>query len=97
MNNEKSAAKNRLFIFIILIVVLLFSIFLNIYILVLDNRVSARSVGIASKIFGLDFTAKERKMMVRDVKRNQSRYAHPRQQRASGHRFQSHTSWYDIR
>ena len=74
MNNEKSAAKNRLFIFIILIVVLLFSIFLNIYILVLDNRVSTRSVGIASKIFDLDFTAKERKMMARSVKRNQSRF-----------------------
>ena len=74
MSNEKRARKSRLFIFIILIVVLLFSIFLNIYILILDNRVSARSVGIASKISGLDFTARERKMMVGRVKRNQSQY-----------------------
>ncbi len=74
MNKEKDAVQVRLFIVIIFISVFLFSIFMNIYILNQDNRISPRSIVVALNLVGLDFTTEERKMMIEGVERNRSRF-----------------------
>jgi len=66
--------KSRLIVCIVLIMLFVLSIFLNVYVLILDKKVSRRSIDVAAKLIGLNFDRQERKMMVEGVERNLSRY-----------------------
>jgi len=59
---------------LVFIVLFILSIAYNILIIRGENRISKRSIAVAGKLIGLDFSSKEREMMVRSLSRNMTNY-----------------------
>lgn len=74
MNREKISSKNRLIVFIVCLILLLISVFLNVYILIGKRGISARSIAVSSELIGLELSSKEEELMADGLKRNRSHY-----------------------
>lgn len=70
----KRSRKTRITLTVAVLTLLILSLAMNAVILIREHKVSSWSLRVASRISGLSFTPKERKMMVQGVKRNRSRF-----------------------
>lgn len=74
MKNKSDSKKKVWIITGSLLILFLLSVTANIYLILQDGKVSPRSIDIALKNIGLNFTRSERKMMEQGVGRNRSNY-----------------------